>query len=139
MKVLIVEPEKAAYEMEIEDSLEAKQKIVGGLIQAVYPYKEQVALVCNDEGKLMDLPLNRALRDEKGNPYDIIAGTFFICGLSEDNFDSLSPELMEKFKEKFKTPEAFVRIGGKISVFEMPPEGRQGGGHSAPSKDDHEL
>lgn len=42
------------------------------------------------------LPLNRRLED-----YDIIAGTFFICGLSEDNFASLPTDLMTKYKEKF--------------------------------------
>ncbi|MGI5848499.1 MAG: DUF3846 domain-containing protein [Christensenellales bacterium] len=49
------------------------------------------------------MPLNRALRDAAGNIYDIIAGIFFICGLSEDNFTSLSPEHMEKFKASLKT------------------------------------
>ena len=114
MKVLMVEPKKAAYEAEIGGELKDMQNAVGGYIQAVYPYEEPVALVCNEEGKIDGLPLNRSLRDEDGNVYDIIAGTFFICGLSEDNFDSLSPELMEKFKNDFHDPEMFKRINGKI-------------------------
>jgi len=118
IRVLIVEPEKAPYEAEIEDTLEAKQKIVGGLIQAVYPYEEPVALVCNDEGKLDGLPLNRALRDESGQIYDIVAGTFFVCGLGEDNFTSLAPEHMAKFQEKFHHPEVFARINGKLVVIQ---------------------
>jgi len=32
----------------------------------------EVALICNDEGKLQGLPLNRGLRDERGELYDII-------------------------------------------------------------------
>jgi len=116
IQVLIVEPEKAPYEAEIENTLEAKQKILGGYIQAVYPYKEPVALICNDEGKLDGLPLNRALCDESGKAYDIIAGTFFVCGLSEDNFASLPPEHMEKFKKEFRDPELFQRIGGQLVV-----------------------
>lgn len=41
------------------------QEIVGGTIQVLYPFAEPVALVCNDEGKLLGLPLNRALRVRK--------------------------------------------------------------------------
>ena len=53
--------------------------------------------VWNDEGKLMGLPLNRALGD-----YDIIAGTFFVCGYNEENFVGLTPEqLLEKLAESF--------------------------------------
>ena len=95
MNVLMVEPGKAPYETEISDGLEAMQAAVGGNIQAVYPYEDLVGLVCNEEGKLEGLPLNRALRTEDGEIYDIIAGNFFICGLGEENFCSLSPELAE--------------------------------------------
>ena len=77
MNVLMVEPGKAPYETEISDGLEAMQAAVGGNIQAVYPYEDLVGLVCNEEGKLEGLPLNRALRTEDGEIYDIIAGNFF--------------------------------------------------------------
>ena len=97
MKVLMVEPGKVPYETEIEGGLESLQEAVGGSIQAVYPYDDPVALICNEEGKLMGLPLNRSLTDENGEIYDIIAGNFILTGLSEDNFGDLSPELMEKF------------------------------------------
>lgn len=128
MNVLIVEPGQAPREAEIDGSLQSMQKIVGGTIQAVYPYEDQVALVCNDEGKLMGLPLNRKLED-----YDIIAGNFFICGLSEDNFASLPPELMGKYREKFEKPELFVRMGRHIiSVPVEPPKEPK-----EPKKDPH--
>ena len=114
MHVLIVEPNKVAYEAEIGSSLEDMQKLVGGLIEAVYPYEEPVALICNDEGKLDGLPYNRALRDSRGKVYDILAGTFFVCGLSETNFASLTPEDMDKFKEMFLYPEIFMQNGRDI-------------------------
>lgn len=123
MNVLMVEPGKAPYETEIGDGLEAMQAAVGGNIQAVYPYEDLVGLVCNEEGKLEGLPLNRALRTEDGEIYAIIAGNFFICGLGEENFCSLSPELAEKFKEEFKHPEKFVRIAGKILAVKQPVPG----------------
>ena len=58
MKVLMVEPGKSPYAAEIESGLKSLQAAVGGDIQAVYPYEDPVALICNDEGKLMGLPLN---------------------------------------------------------------------------------
>ena len=66
MRVLVVEPERRPEVKEIDDSLKEMQGIVGGYIQSIYPFEEPVALVCNDEGKLMDLPANRGLRDENG-------------------------------------------------------------------------
>ena len=116
MTVLMVEPGKAPYESEIGSSLADMQKVVGGYIQAVYPYEEPVALVCNEEGKLDGLSLNRALRDDSGEVYDIIAGAFFVCGLSESNFDSLPPEEMARFKKLFQEPEIFIRSGDRIEV-----------------------
>ena len=66
---------------EIDGSLESMQRIVGGDIEAVYPFDDPVALVCHGEGKLLGLPMNRALTDESGVPYDIVCGTFFVVGM----------------------------------------------------------
>lgn len=76
MKVLMVEPGKSPYAAEIESGLKSLQAAVGGDIQAVYPYEDPVALICNEEGKLMGLPLNRALFDDDGHIYDIVSGNF---------------------------------------------------------------
>ena len=115
ISVLVVEPNTPAREAKIGSSLKDMQKIVGGLIQAIYPYEEPVALICNDEGKMQGLPLNRALRYEDSDEiYDIIAGTFFVCGLDENNFASLTPEHMAKFKEMFHAPEVFGRVNGEL-------------------------
>ena len=88
MQVVIVEPKKKPTVQNIDDGLEAMQKIVGGTIQAIYPFEEPIALICNDEGKFLNLPLNRALRDNAGCVYDIVAGTFFLCAAptDKDNF-----------------------------------------------------
>ena len=100
MKVLIVEPEKAPYAAEIPAGLESLQKQVGGLIQALY--LADAALICNDEGKLIGLPWNRPLFDEEGKLYDIIAGTFLMAGLTEDDFGSLTDEQIQKYTELFR-------------------------------------
>ena len=116
MRVLFIPCGKKPEVREIDGSLESMQQLVGGLIQAVYPFDDPVALICNDEGKLMGLPLNRALRDDNGQIYDVVAGTFLIAGLSEDNFASLSPELIAKYEKRFKYPEMFIPFDGKLAV-----------------------
>ena len=68
------------------------------------------------------LPLNRALYDDHGQVYDAIAGTFLVVGLTEDDFTSLTPEQIEKFKEKYQSPEIFTLFNGELHVMKMPPE-----------------
>lgn len=121
MKVVLCEPGKKAQIAEIGNKLEDMQKVVGGLIQAVYPFTDNVALVCNEEGKIDGLPLNRALFVYDSDPdtrsvdiTDFICGTFFICGLGEDDFDSLSDMLLEKYEHRFRYPEKFVKDGNHI-------------------------
>lgn len=123
MKVLAVEPGKIPYETEIADELKSLQRAVEGNIEPIYPYEDPVVLICNEEAKLDRLPLNRALKDEDGNIYDIIAGKFFVAGLEEGNFSDLSPDLMAKYKEKFLYPETIVHIAGRfVVVKQMLPE-----------------
>lgn len=114
MKVLLIKPGKKPETVDIEPGLESLQKMVGGDIQVVYPFDDLVGLIVNDEGKLKGLPLNRALRDAKGEIYDIIVGDFLVVGLTEDDFGSLSDELVKKFTGLFEYPEIFYRIGGRI-------------------------
>lgn len=92
MKVLVCEPRREPVEKEIDGTLESMQEIVGGCIEAVYPWADPVALVCNEEGKLMGLPANRRIGG------DLIAGTFFLAGVGTEDFISLSDELIKKYK-----------------------------------------
>ena len=101
MTVLLVKPHMYPQQVQIGCDLEDMQKAVGGDIEAVYPFNEPVALVMHDEGKIMGKDLNRALRDGDGEIYDIIAGDFLVVGLGEEDFSSLSPELMKQFEEHF--------------------------------------
>lgn len=100
MKVLVVEPLKECYTKEI-NGLKEMQALVGGYIQAVYPFEDPVAVVCNEEGKNLGLPFNRPLLDEHGLPYDIICGTFFVAGLGAEDFASLTDEQIQKYKAMF--------------------------------------
>lgn len=100
MKVLVVEPQKPCRVQEIE-SLPDMQQLVGGDIEAVYPFQEPVALVCNAEGKLLGLPMNRPLLDKDYLPYDIIRGTFFVAGLGQEEFISLTDEQIQRYKSLY--------------------------------------
>mgnify|MGYP005767550525 CR=1 FL=1 len=122
MTVLVVEPRKEPYVKEIDPGLHSLQAEVGGDIGATYPFSDPVALVCNDEGKLIGLDLNRGLRDENGEIYDIMAGTFLVVGLGEEDFASLSPELAQKYTEHFRQPEQFISLGGQIIAVPVEPE-----------------
>lgn len=115
MRVLVVEPEQRPEEKEIDDSLSVMQEIVGGYIQAVH-LDDSVVLVCNEEGKFMDLPANRGLRNKSGQMYDIVFGTFFLCGAPPDSehFTSLTPEQIQQYQERFYTPEMFWGMDGRI-------------------------
>ena len=120
MRVLVVEPERRPEVREINDSLKEMQGIVGGLIQPIY-LDDSVALVCNDEGKLMDLPANRGLRNKDGQMYDIVFGTFFLCGApaDSDHFTSLTTEQIEQYRKMFYTPEMFWGMDGRIVCIPM--------------------
>ena len=122
MQVVIVEPKKKPTVQNIDDGLEAMQKIVGGTIQAIYPFDEPIALICNDEGKFLNLPLNRALRDNAGCVYDIVAGTFFFCAAppDSDNFASLTEEQTQTCLKRFAVPEQFIQVGDAVFVLPAP-------------------
>lgn len=107
MRILFVEPNAEPRAVEIDGSLASMQSLVGGLIQVVYPFEDRVALICNDEGKLIGLPQNRPLKhSETGEIYDIVCGPFFLCSAPADseNFESLPDDLIEKYSKVFALP-----------------------------------
>ena len=107
MNVLLVEPNADPRAIEIDGSLASMQSLVGGLIEAIYPFSDPIALICNDEGKLTGLPQNRPLKHpETGEIYDIVCGPFFLCSAPPDseNFESLPDDLIEKYSKVFALP-----------------------------------
>ncbi len=110
MNILLVPPLEPPRAAEVDNTLEAMQQAVGGPIQAVYPFEDPVALICHEEGKLVGLPLNRCLRLDSREIYDIVAGTFFLCAAPPDSedFESLSPEQLERYRCRFARPEIYL-------------------------------
>lgn len=109
IKVLVFEPGYKPYVKEIPNTLEAKQEIVGGLIEPVY-YFDDVILVINEESKLFDgNPANFFIQDNvNGRVLDVVYGNAFLCCDAGEEFGSITDELVEKYKNKFE------RLWGKI-------------------------
>lgn len=95
IRVLIVEPDKEPYQKRIQHTLVDMQNVVGGLIEFV-ELEYNVDLICNEEGKIHNLPMNRVIQN------DIIAGTFFIAGHHNGDTISLSRKQIKKYIEIFK-------------------------------------
>ncbi len=122
INVLLVEPGQYPKEVQIGRELKDMQAIVKGEIEATYPFDDEVAIVLNSEGKIYGMSWNRAIRTESGEVSDIYAGPFLVVGLTEDDFGSLSPELMKKYEGIFHQPEMFVKLGKGFMVLPIPDE-----------------
>ena len=94
LKIVYKEVGKDPVVMEIDNTLEAKQKLVDGLIEVV-PYKENLLLICNEEGKITNLKPNIQF------DYDYIAGNCFIVGDDFENagFKSIEENQIEDIKK----------------------------------------
>lgn len=121
LNVLVVEPGYAPYEKEIS-GLREMQAVVGGNIQAIYPYQAPVAIVCNDEGILKRLPFNRSIEGGYGG----VCGTFFVCGQGEESFCSLTPEQVKTYKQKFHQAEILLgAVGNEPITLKVPPKPKE--------------
>ncbi len=120
INILLVEVGKKPKNVEVEDSLESFQKIVGGMIEEYTPFDDEVSIICNDEGKIRNLPMNRAIysNTDPDKIDDIICGDFFLCyaPFQSEKFLSLTNDMIEKYTEIFKYPERFQMKGNKITV-----------------------
>lgn len=112
----------AGQEPEVRDiggSLEDMKKLIDGYIEVIHPFNDTALIVCNEEGKINGLPLNRSLlHPETGELYEIIAGNFFICDAppDSDDFAGLSEVQVKMYMEQFKDPESFIIEDGKIVI-----------------------
>ena len=83
----------------------------------MYPWRDSACIVCNDNGIAENLPLNRMLGD-----YDIIHGTFFVCGLTSNDFTDLTPQQMKRYEELYHDPQLFFLLGKTLCVEHTTPE-----------------
>lgn len=110
MKVIIVKPFTNPFVKEIKGDLESMQAVVGGYIQAIYPFDDEVALVCNEEGKINGLMPNRFLLNRNNGICDYICGDFFLCyaPCDSENFESMPDNLIDKYIAKFSAKGARI-------------------------------
>lgn len=127
IKVILVQEGKLAKSVSIENKLEAMQELVGGQIEEYMPFVDDIAIICNEEGKMCGLPLNRAIYVEDTNEMvEIIAGDFFIAyaPIDSEKFESLPKELEEKYLKKFKKPEKFIKLNNEIKAIPYTPKSK---------------
>lgn len=131
LRVILCKPGEAAEVVKIEDDLEAMQELVGGLIEPYDPFYsetdpryENVILVCNEEGKLRQLPPSRAIIDEDGHVMDVIQGPFFLCyaPVESERFLSMPADLEEEFRKKYELPERIYRTESGFDVIRSDPK-----------------
>lgn len=127
IKVILVQEGKLAKSVSIDNKLEAMQKLVGGQIEEYMPFEDDVAIICNEEGKMCGLPLNRAIYAEATNEMiEIMAGDFFVAyaPIDSEKFESLPKELEEKYLKKFKKPEKFIKLNNEIKAIPYTPKSK---------------
>lgn len=97
MKVILVEPGKQPQTIDIEPTLEAKQKIVGGPIDVLeFTDDNDAIIVVNDEGRNIGMPFNWSVNNHR------IFGTFLICGYDDDgNLLGLRADQLRKYTALF--------------------------------------
>lgn len=131
ISVIFCRPGEVAEVVEIENDLELMQELVDGLIESYDPFYsetdpryENVILVCNEEGKIRQMPPSRAIFDEDGRVMDVIAGPFFICyaPIESETFLSLPDDLKEEMRKKFDLPEHYYRSDEGLMVLKYDPK-----------------
>jgi len=110
--VLIVEQDKAPQVVTIENTLEAKQHIVGGRIECMNIGDDEAVIIINEEGKFYSIPnrdlyLNDVYPDEDKKKFDCVYGTFLIVGddFKNADFRSLTDSEITKYTERFQERE----------------------------------
>ena len=131
LRVILLKPGELAEIVEIDDNLESMQRLVEGNIEEYMPFEDasdprvgDCAVVCNEEGKMRGMELNRGISDQNGRLQDIIAGPFFICyaPVESEKFLSMPPDLEEKMRKKFEFPERFFVSGNRIQSKKSEPK-----------------
>lgn len=108
MRVLVIKPGQIPITADIDGTLSSLQELVREQecrhIQVFYPFNDNVACICNEEGKMFPFfEPNRAITDDYGHVQDIVYGTMVIAGLSDVDGDltSLNEEQIERYQEQY--------------------------------------
>lgn len=79
--------------------------------ECVYPWKDSVCLICDEEGKYKEnQEFNRSLFDANDEFMDAIFGTFLIVGIAGEEFTDLTEQQIGKYSEMFHFPELMMVV-----------------------------
>ena len=79
------------------------------------PARPPAEIVCNEEGKLLGLTPNRLLKDSRGVPYDVVCGTFFVAGVNDGDFASLTDAQIALYKSKYSREKLYELPDGRYA------------------------
>ena len=127
MKAIVIKPGKYAQITEIDPTYNVLRSLVGGNIEMTYPFEDEyLAVISNEESKLLDLPPNRAVRRNDGSVADIYCGTMVVVALApEGEYRSLTNREAKTVLQMWGPPEDKDSWGGAkpnmaIRVFASP-------------------
>ena len=117
IRVLYVQPGKYPEERTIPNTYEARQKLVGEDLTVCHPWRDNACIISNDAAQDLDLPPNRLYG------YDgCIAGSFIVCGDSDDGLISLTDEQMAYYEKLYHHPIAFLPMVHSFLPMQCTPE-----------------
>lgn len=124
--IIVCEVGKEARVVSVENELEDLQNVVGGNIE-FYDLDDEISIICNEEGKINGMGLNRVIRDEKNKIIEVMAGDFIIVGSDYETGDikSLTEEQIRKLIEKYKYPEHIYKINDEILAEKYKPRNNE--------------
>ena len=97
MRVIWVKVDENPVVINIPHQLEYMQELVGGLIEVVEPFSDDVVLVCNENGRNEERPLNRII----DNKMDI-RGDFFLCGQDAVGLCDMPEDKVDLYLTRFQ-------------------------------------
>lgn len=114
---IFIKPKCLPEKITIENKLSTYQKLVNGYIEC-FDLPNEITIICNLEGKINGLDLNRSIKDEEGKTIDIIAGNMVIVGIDyeEGEFISLAEKQIENITEQFFHPEIFFKFNDELHI-----------------------
>jgi len=114
MKAIIIKPGKFARIEDIDPTYTELRTLVGGNIEMTYPFEDEyLAVISNEESKLLDLPPNRAVRRNDGSVADIYCGTMVVVALApEGEYRDLTNKEAKTVLQMWGSPEDKDSWGG---------------------------
>ena len=105
----------------IPRSRRCKQRSAAILSQSTAFRDENLCIIGNEEAKVEeDWRVSRALRDEAGNIYDVLAGRAFVCAVDDENFIGLNDDQIQTIMASYRYPEHVLMTSSGLVALPYP-------------------